>query len=138
MDDLKAALLSSVSALRAQSTRMRVVSENLANSNVTASEPGADPYRRKTISFTEEMDRASGSQKVAVREIGRDQAPFQVMHDPGHPAADAHGDVKLPNVNPLLEMADLREASRSYDANLQVVRQVHEMNSDLIELLKAR
>jgi flagellar basal-body rod protein FlgC len=137
-DDLKIAVAASTAALRAQSTRLRVVSENLANAGVTATTTGGDPYARKTISFRETLDRASGAVTVAVSAIGRDRAPFRVEHDPGHPAADANGNVKLPNVNPLIELADMREAHRSYEANLQVVRQTREMTSDLIDLLRSR
>ncbi|MGE0629212.1 MAG: flagellar basal body rod protein FlgC [Hyphomicrobiaceae bacterium] len=137
-NDLHSALVTSVSALRVQSTRIRVVSENLANANSTATTAGGDPYVRKTLSFKEEIDRASGAAVVRVDSIGRDEAPFRIEHDPGHPAADADGNVKLPNVNPLVELADMREAHRSYEANLQVVRQVREMAGDLIDLLKGR
>lgn len=137
-DDLRAAVLSSVSAIRTQSNRIRIVSENLANAGTTATTPGGEPYRRKTISFREELDRSSGAHLVQVGEIRRDRTPFQVRHDPGHPAADENGNVRLPNVNPLIEMADLREAHRSYEASLQVVRQSREMTSDLIDLLRGK
>ena len=137
-DDLKSAVISSVSALRAQSTRLRVISENLANATSTGATSGADPYVRKTVSFKAELDRASGASIVRLDSIGADQAPFRVEYDPGHPAADASGNVKLPNVNPLVELSDMREAHRSYDANLQVVKQTREMIGDLIDLLRAR
>jgi flagellar basal-body rod protein FlgC len=137
-DDLKSAVVSSVSALRVQSTRLRIISENLANATSTASVAGADPYVRKTVSFKSELDRASGASIVKIDSIGADRAPFRVEYDPGHPAADTSGNVKMPNVNPLVEMSDMREAHRSYDANLQVVRQTREMIGDLIDLLRAR
>lgn len=137
-DDLKAAMASSVSALRVQSTRLRIVSENLANATSTTARSGGDPYVRKTITFKEELDRASGASLVRIGSIDQDKAPFRIEHDPGHPAADANGNVKMPNVNPLVEMSDMREAHRSYEASLQVVRQAREMIGDLVELLRAR
>lgn len=137
-DDLKAAIASSVAALRAQSTRLRVVSENLANATATASTSGGDPYVRKTVSFKEVLDRTSGASLVSIDTIGRDKSPFRIQHDPGNPAADANGNVKLPNVNPLVELSDMREVHRSYEASLQVVRQSRDMISDLVELLRAR
>ena len=137
-DGLHTAIVSSVAALRAQSLRLRVVAENLANANVTASTPAGAPYVRKTVSFKDEIDRASGASIVQVRAIGRDPVPFRIQLEPGHPAADAAGHVKLPNVNPLIELSDMREAHRSYEASLQVVRQSREMLSDLVDLLKGR
>jgi flagellar basal-body rod protein FlgC len=138
MDELKAALVSSTSGLRAQSTRIRIVSENLANASATSTLPGGNPYARKTVSFAQELDRASGVSIVRTNAIGQDQTPFPTQHNPGHPAADAGGYVKLSNVNPLVELSDMREAHRSYEANLQVVRQAREMIGDLIDLLKGR
>jgi len=137
-DDLRIAVASSVSALRAQSTRMRVLSENLANATSTASVDGEDPYRRKIVSFKSELDRASGASLVGIDAISRDRSPFPVQHDPGHPAADQKGNVRMPNVNSLVELADMREASRSYEANLQVVKQAREMIGDLVDLLRAK
>lgn len=137
-DALKSAVATSVAALRAQSVRMRVVSENLANASATASISGREPYTRKTVSFKEEIDRASGVAIVKVDAIGRDRTPFRIQHDPGHPAADAAGNVKLPNVNPLIELSDMREAHRSYEASLQIVRQAREMSGDLIDLLRGK
>jgi flagellar basal-body rod protein FlgC len=135
-DNLKAAMASAVSALNAQSTRLRVLSENLANANVTAARSGGDPYVRKTITFKEEIDRVTGAATLSINKIGNDRAPFRVEFDPGHPAADETGNVKLPNVNPLVELADMREAHRSYEANLQVVRQTREMAGELLDLLR--
>jgi flagellar basal-body rod protein FlgC len=137
-DALKSAITTSLAALRAQSVRLRVVSENLANANVTASTPGGTPYSRKTVSFKEAFDRASGASAVQVSAIGRDRSPFRIQHEPGHPAADAAGNVTLPNVNPLIELSDMREAHRSYEASLQIVRQSREMSNDLIDLLRGK
>jgi flagellar basal-body rod protein FlgC len=138
VDDLRAARVSSLAALSMQSARMRILSENIANANVTATVPGGDPYVRKTITFKQEIDRVSGVTIVSIGEIGRDRTPFRIDVDPGHPAADANGHVKLPNVNPLVELADMREAHRSYEANLQVVRQIREIVGDLLDLLRSK
>jgi flagellar basal-body rod protein FlgC len=137
MDPLSDSLAISASGLSAQSTRLRVVSENLANARSTGDTPGADPYRRKTISFSDELDRASGVDKVKVKRIGVDKSEFLTEYEPGNPAADPNGIVKYPNVNVLLEMADMREANRSYEANLQSIRQTRDLISSTIDLLKS-
>src|SRR6516225_4475536 len=102
IDPLRASLSIAGSGLEAQSTRLRVVSENLANAESTGATPGSNPYARKTITFEGEMDRAVGAQLVRVKDIGTDRTPFRVEHDPGNPAADQAGNVKLPNVNILV------------------------------------
>jgi flagellar basal-body rod protein FlgC len=137
IDPLTSALKIAASGLEAQSSRLRVVSENLANAQSTGQAPGSDPYRRKTITFENELDRASEATLVQIADIGVDRSPFRVEYDPGHPAADAAGFVKLPNVNMLVEMADMREANRSYEANLQVIKQAREMVSMTIDLLRS-
>ena len=136
LDPLQASLAIAGSGLEAQSTRMRIVSENLANANSTGRTSGSDPYQRKTVTFDAEMDRAAGSQLVKVKEVGSDTSPFRVEYDPGHPSADKAGYVKLPNVNMLIEMADMREVNRSYEANLQIVKQVRSMFGMTIDLLR--
>jgi flagellar basal-body rod protein FlgC len=135
-DPLISALKISASGLEAQSMRVRVISENLANAQSTGSTPGSDPFRRKTITFGEELDRMSGATVVDVKSIQTDQSPFGLEFDPGNPAANAEGYVKMPNVNLILEMADMREANRSYESNLQVVKQAREMISMTIDLLR--
>ncbi|MDH6266443.1 flagellar basal-body rod protein FlgC [Rhizobium sp. SG_E_25_P2] len=137
MDPLSDSLAISASGLSAQSTRLRVVSENLANARSTGDTPGADPYRRKTISFSDELDRTSGVEKVKVKRIGVDKSEFLSEYEPGNPAADPNGIVKYPNVNVLLEMADMREANRSYEANLQSIRQTRDLISSTIDLLRS-
>lgn len=137
IDPLQVSLKIAASGLEVQSKRVRVVSENLANAQSTGRTPGADPYTRKTISFETEVDRVTGANLVRIDGIERDRAPYRTEHDPGHPAADANGFVKLPNVNVLVEMADMREANRSYEANLQVIRQAREMISMTIDLLRS-
>jgi flagellar basal-body rod protein FlgC len=137
MDPLVASLKISASGLEAQSSRLRVVSENLANARSTGETPGADPYRRKTVSFAQELDRAAGVETVEIKKIGTDKSDFRTEYDPGNPAADANGVVKYPNVNILLEMADMREANRSYEANLQSIRQARDLINSTIDLLKS-
>ncbi|MCH2250491.1 MAG: flagellar basal body rod protein FlgC [Cognatishimia sp.] len=136
MDPLTTISRIASTGLRAQGERMRVVSENVANANSTANEAGGDPYRRKTISFNELIDADSGSSLVETTEVERDMSAFTVRYEPQHPAADANGYVKLPNVNPLIEMANMREASRSYEANLTMLEQARAMRSQLIDLLE--
>jgi flagellar basal-body rod protein FlgC len=136
MDALSAALKVAGSGLGAQSERLRVVSENLANAQSTGSTPGSDPYRRKTISFVSELDRESGASLVNINSIDRDHSDFPVEFQPGNEAADDKGYVKMPNVNVLIEMADMTEANRSYQANLQVVKQARDLISMTIDLMR--
>jgi flagellar basal-body rod protein FlgC len=134
---LTSALKVSASGLQAESTRLRIVSENIANARSTGDAPGADPFRRKTISFAAEVDRASGASFVEVERLGTDDSDFNIEFDPGNPAADEKGMVKLPNVNILIEMADMREANRAYEANLQTIKQSRDLISQTIDLLRA-
>ncbi|MEI5681214.1 flagellar basal body rod protein FlgC [Mesorhizobium sp. CGMCC 1.15528] len=136
MDALTATLKVAASGLTAQSERLRIVSENLANAQSTGSTPGADPYQRKTIIFSAEVDRAVGASTVDIAAINRDQSAYPVEFLPGHEAADENGYVKMPNVNVLVEMADMTEANRSYEANLQVVKQARDLISMTIDLMR--
>lgn len=136
-DPLGAAMKAAASGLHAQSTRMRVVSQNIANAESTGATPGADPYARRTLAFHSELDRAAGVSVVKAGETREDDAPFRLDRDPGNPAADANGMVKRPNVDVLIEMADMREANRGYQANLQVIRQSRDMMSALVDLLRS-
>src|ERR1700689_3401353 len=117
------------SGLRAQAGRMRVISENIANADSTAPTAGGDPYRRKVPTFTSTLDRALDAQVVALGRIRPDQSDFRVKYEPGNPAADATGNVKYPNVNTLIEMTDMRDAQRSYEANLNVISATRRMIS---------
>ncbi len=135
-DPLSATMRIAGAGLQAQSKRLQIVSENLANAQSTGSVAGSDPYRRKTVSFDATMDRMLGASLVTVKGIGTDKGDFRNVHDPSHPAADANGYVKMPNVNMLVEMADMREANRSYEANLQIVKQVRSMVAATIDLLR--
>ncbi|MGE6742138.1 flagellar basal body rod protein FlgC [Allorhizobium pseudoryzae] len=137
MDPLSASLKIAGSGMEVQATRLRVVSENIANARTTGDTPGADPYRRKTITFGAELDKVSGADLVGVKKLGTDQSKFVEEYDPGNPAADDRGMVKMPNVNMLIEMADLREANRSYEANIQTIKQTRELIAATIDLLKA-
>jgi flagellar basal-body rod protein FlgC len=136
MDALTAALKVAASGLGAQSERLRVVSENLANAQSTGTAPGADPYRRKTISFASELDRSTGGQLVEVSSVARDPSDFPIEFQPGNESADEKGYVKMPNVNVLVEMADMSEANRSYEANLQVIKQARDLISMTIDLMR--
>jgi flagellar basal-body rod protein FlgC len=125
------------SGLRAQAGRMRVISENVANADSTAANAKADPYRRKVPTFRSEMDRALGARMVELGRIAPDQSAFRTKYQPGHPAADANGNVKYPNVNSLVEMTDMRDAQRSYEANVNVISATRRMIQRTIEILKA-
>src|SRR5580765_441647 len=125
------------SGLRAQSGRMRVIAENIANAESTAQRPGANPYRRKIPTFRSEMDRTLGASTVGLGKVRQDPSEFRTKYEPGHPAADANGYVKYPNVNSLLEMTDMREAQRSYEANLNVIGATRRMIQRTIDLLRA-
>ena len=125
------------SGLRAQSGRMRVIAENVANADSTGDKPGADPYRRKIATFTSHMDRELGASVVELGRVAKDGAAFQTRFEPGNPAADATGQVKLPNVNSLVEAMDMREAQRSYEANLNVVTATRRMISRTLDILRA-
>ena len=137
MDDFSAAFAIAGSGLNAQSQRIRIASENLANVESTGKTPGSNPYTRKVFSFESELDNATGANLVKVGDIEQDTAPYRIEQIPGHPAADQKGNVKLPNVNMLVELADIREGTRSYEANLQVYKQARDLVTMTIDLLKA-
>jgi flagellar basal-body rod protein FlgC len=134
--DLDRALRISAAGMQAQSTRLRVVAENLANRDSTGQAPGADPYRRKTVTFSNRMDRELGAETVRVRRIGTASGDFPQRYDPSHPAADARGYVRTPNVDSTIETMDMREAQRSYAANLQVLEVTRGMLTRTIEALR--
>jgi flagellar basal-body rod protein FlgC len=134
--DLNTALSISASGMAAQTTRLRVIAENIANQDTTSSTPGGDPYRRKTISFAAKLDKALGADTVQVKNIGQDKADLPLRYDPANPAADAKGYVKLPNVNSFIEVMDMKEAERSYSANLSVMQASRNMLNRTIDMLK--
>jgi flagellar basal-body rod protein FlgC len=136
MDFLKSIAIAA-SGLRAQAGRMRIISENIANADSTASTPGAEPYRRKIPTFVSEVDRALDARVVALGGPKSDPSDFRLKHEPGHPAADANGNVKYPNVNALVEMMDMREAQRSYEANINVITASRRMIQRTLDILKS-
>jgi flagellar basal-body rod protein FlgC len=136
-DDIFSAMKISAYGMRAQGARIRVITENVANSDTTGLKPGEDPYRRQTISFKNELDKEAGVRLVQVDDIGQDKnSQFPIKYLPDHPAANAEGYVKMPNVNSLIEMADMREAQRSYEANLGMIEQARSMLSRTIDMLR--
>jgi flagellar basal-body rod protein FlgC len=125
------------SGLRAQAGRMRIISENIANADSTPQRPGADPYRRKIPTFRSELDRTLDTQLVELGKVQTDSSAFRIKYEPGHPSADSNGNVKYPNVNALIEMTDMREAQRSYEANINVIGATRRMIQRTIDILKA-
>jgi flagellar basal-body rod protein FlgC len=136
MDFMKSIAIAA-SGLRAQAGRLRIISENLANSDSTAQGPNSNPFRRKIPTFRSEIDRALDARVVALGKVRTDPSQFRLKHEPGHPAADANGQVKYPNVNPLVEMTDMREAQRSYEANINVIGATRRMIQRTLDILKA-
>jgi flagellar basal-body rod protein FlgC len=134
--DLMESLMISAAGMRAQGQRLRVVAENIANADSVSEVPGGDPYRRKTISFKNALDRELGLETVQVGKVGVDPSDFRMKYDPGNPAADQKGYVKLPNVNSLIEMSDMREAQRSYEANLRAIEVARTMLQRTIDLIR--
>lgn len=135
--DLYKSMMISAAGMRAQSVRMRVISENLANANSTAEQPGEEPYRRKTVSFGQHMDRELGAEVVEVSNIRHDMSDFGREYKPGHPAADADGYIQTPNVNGLVELMDMRQAQRTYQANMTSVESAKSMMMRTIDLLRS-
>lgn len=135
MDFLKT-LTIAASGLKAQSGRMRVIAENIANASSTAQTPGGDPYRRRIVSFRSSFDRELEAQVVALGRVQTDRSDFVMRNEPGHPAADDKGNVKYPNVNALIETVDMREAQRSYEANINVIGATRRMIARTLDLLR--
>lgn len=136
MDNVTSTLRISAAGLRAQGMRLRVVAENIANAESLPTTPGGLPYRRRVVTFQNALDRATGVDLVRVKDVGEDQTPFPRRFDPGHPGADDSGYVLDTNVNSLMEMTDMREAQRSYEANLDVIRSTKSMLQETIDLLR--
>ncbi len=134
--DLVNAMTLAAKGMKAQGSRMKVISENLANADTTGKTKGEDPYRRQIVTFKNEMNRADNMKEVEVDKVTYDTTDFLTKYDPSHPAADDRGYVKTPNVNPLLEMMDMREAQRSYEANLGVIEMSRSMLMKTIDLLR--
>ncbi len=136
MDDVLRTLRISAAGMQTQGTRLRVVAENIANANSLPTKPGDLPYRRKTVTFKNVLDRATGTDLVEVDRIGVDRSDLPRRYEPSHPAADASGYVLAPNVNSLIEMSDMREAERSYEANLNVIKASKAMLNETIDVLR--
>ncbi|GEQ98395.1 flagellar basal-body rod protein FlgC [Iodidimonas gelatinilytica] len=135
-NDLMKAMQVSASGLKAQTTRMRVIAENLANSASEASSPNEDPYRRKTVTFANVLDRTLDVEMVEVKKVEFDKADFGTRFDPGHPGADANGYVKTTNVNGMVEAMDMGQAQRTYQANLNVIDAIKSMSVRTLEILR--
>ncbi|MBT3238158.1 MAG: flagellar basal body rod protein FlgC [Rhodospirillaceae bacterium] len=136
MDDIMKTLRISSSGMRAQGTRLRVISENIANAGSVPQSPGETPYRRKVVTFKNTLDRTIGLDTVKVDKVLPDRSEFKKKYDPSHPAAGSDGYIQTPNVNSLIEMMDMREAQRSYDANLNVMKTSKTMINNTIDLLR--
>lgn len=134
--DLSKAMEVAALGMKAQGVRMRVISENLAHANTTGRTPDEDPYRRQLVTFKNVLDRASGLNKVEVDEIEADDSDFRLKYDPSHPAADERGYIRMPNVDALVEMMDMREAQRTYEANLGIIEMSKTMLVRTIDLLR--
>ena len=136
MDFVKSIFVAA-SGLKAQSGRMRIIAENLANADSTGRTPGEDPYRRKIPTFQAELDRDLNAEVVELGPVEFDSSDFKSRYEPGHPAADQNGNVKMPNVDTLVEMVDMREAQRSYEANLNLISATRRMVQKTIDILRA-
>jgi flagellar basal-body rod protein FlgC len=134
--DFSTSMKVAAAGLKAQSDRMKTIAENIANANSAASTAGGEPYRRKIATMNASFDRELGAQVVQSGKPMNDTSEFRSQYDPGNPLADAKGYVKLPNVNSLVEIMDMREAQRSYEANLSVMDATKAMLSRTVDLLK--
>jgi flagellar basal-body rod protein FlgC len=135
--DLATSMMIAASGMRAQSSRMRTIAENLANANSTSPTPGGEPYRRKVATMNASFDRDLNATLVESGNAAPDMSEFRQQYDPGNPIADKQGYIKLPNVNPLVEIMDMREAQRSYEADLNVLDTTKSMLSRTVDLLRA-
>lgn len=135
--DLMKSLFISASGLKAQNGRMRIIAENIANADSTGQTPEQDPYRRKVPTFKSHFEKELGADVVELGKVAEDQSAFETRYEPGHPAADAQGYVRMPNVNTLIETVDMREAQRSYEANLNIIQATRRMVQKTIDILRA-
>ena len=136
MTDFLSSLKIAATGLHAQNARMRVIAENLANADSAGKTPTDQPYRRRIPTFKAVMDADAGGEVVKVGKIAFDQTAFQERYEPGHPAADKNGYVKYPNVDPLIEAMDMREAQRTYEANLNVITVTRQMLGRTLDILR--
>ena len=136
MDDIIKTMRISGAGMKVQGSRLRVIAQNLANANSLPQEPGGQPYRRKVVTFKNVLDRNLGLKTVRVGRIQPDKSDFGKRYEPSHPAANADGYVLTPNVNSMVEMSDMREAQRSYEANLNVIKASKSMLNSTIDVLR--
>lgn len=136
MNDFTVSLQVAAGGLHAQSARMRVIAENLANADSAAKSPDEDPFRRRIPTFNAVFDREMDAYNVRMGRTVFDQSAFESRYEPGHPAADARGYVRYPNIDPLIELADMREAQRTYEANLNVVSSTRSMYGQTLDILR--
>jgi flagellar basal-body rod protein FlgC len=136
MDKASETLQIAAAGLRAQSARMRIIAENVANAESTGQTPGADPYQRQIPVFEAELNREVNARMVRMSDVQMDQSDFRLVYEPGHPAADGEGYVKYPNVSSLIELMDMRDAQRSYEANLTMVEGTRRMLERTLDLLR--
>ncbi len=134
--DLSVSADIAVSGMKAQAERLRIISENMANADSVGVRPGDDPYRRQVVTFKDYIDKETGARMVKVDKVIKDKSEFPLKYEPNNPLANAQGYVAQPNVNPLIEMMDMKEAQRSYDANLNMMQTARDMNSKVLDLLK--
>ena len=134
--DLSVSADIAVSGMKAQAQRLRIISENMANAESVATTKGGEPYRRQVVTFKQYIDKETGADMVKVDKVIKDQSEFIKKYDPNNPVADAQGYVSMPNVNPLIEMMDMKEAQRSYEANLSVMQTARELKSKVLDVLK--
>ncbi|PCJ34598.1 MAG: flagellar basal body rod protein FlgC [Alphaproteobacteria bacterium] len=134
--ELSKAMMISAAGMKAQGTRMRVIAENIANAKSVALSPDSDPYRRKVVTFSNEVDRELGFSRVKVNKVTHDQSDFGMRFEPGHPAADENGYIKTPNVNGLIEAMDMKQSQRSYEANLNSIEVSKKMMMRTLDLLR--
>lgn len=135
--DLLKSLFVSASGLKAQNGRMRIIAENIANADSTGRTPEEDPYRRKIPTFKSHFEKEIGAEVVELGRVSEDKSPFETRYEPGHPAADENGYIRTPNVSTLIETVDMREAQRSYEANLNVIEATRRMVQRTIDILRA-
>ncbi len=124
------------SGMKVQAERLKVIAQNMANADSISAEPGGDPYRRQVVTFQDYIDKDTGAEMVKVGKITHDMSQFEKKYMPNHPGADAEGYVKMPNVNTLVEMMDMKEAQRAYDANMNMMKTARQMNSNVLDILK--
>jgi len=136
MTDFMSSLKIAATGLHAQSARMRVIAENIANADSAGKSPEEDPYRRRIPTFEAVMNKETGGKGVQIGRVAMDMTEFESRFEPGHPAADANGYVRYPNVNPLIEAMDMRQAQRTYEANLNIISVTRQMLGSTIDILR--